>query len=262
MTDHDPHDDIDLVRGGDSTGRVLYQPPGERDAAAVDTSDTADTADGTDDEPPISGQRRRRRHRSSRRNAIEWAVVIGGALVVAILIKTLLFQAFYIPSSSMEPTLKIGDRVLVNKLSYDLHDVHRGDIVVFKRPPQTPQRVDACDGTSVTINPRPLEEDTDDLIKRVIALPGETVEQRSDGHIYVNGSLLNEPYLAPTQGTPPRATWDYRPQCIRVPANHVFVMGDNGTNSSASNSFGPIDESLIVGRAFIRVWPLGSLGGL
>ena len=238
MTDPEIHDDVDLI----------------------DQADVADVADAA--EAPPAGERRRRRRHSAKRNTIEWIVVIGGALLVAVLIKTLLFQAFYIPSTSMEPTLHVGDRVLVNKISYDLHDVHRGDIVVFGRPPQNPETVEACDGTSVTITPRPLEEGTDDLIKRVIGLPGETIEQRADGHIYINGTLLNEPYLEPTNGGPPRAQWDYKPQCIKVPAHHVFVMGDNGTNSSASNAFGPIDESLIVGRAFVRVWPLGSIGGL
>ena len=93
------------------------------------------------------------------RSLIEWVAVIGGALVVALVIKTFLIQAFYIPSSSMESTLEIGDRVLVNKLSYDLHDVNRGDLIVFERPGDSSGQ-------------------TRDLIKRVIALPGETIEGR------------------------------------------------------------------------------------
>ena len=101
---------------------------------------------------------------------------MAAALLAALLIKTFLLQAFYIPSDSMNPTLVQRDRVLVNKLSYHFHDVHRGDIVVFKRPP----------------------EETDpkikDLIKRVIGLPGDTIESR-DGHMYVNGKLLKESYL-------------------------------------------------------------------
>ena len=206
------------------------------------------------------GQRRRRRRKSSHRNTIEWIVVVGGALLVAILIKTFLFQAFYIPSVSMSPTQMVGDRVLVNKLSYRLHDVHRGDIVVFQRPPdsQPTITVKACDGSDVTINHGSLSGEIDDLIKRVIALPGETVEER-DGHIFVNGSQLNEPYLPAGVTTP---QFQFRTQCIRVPDHSVFVLGDNRNNSSASNAFGPIDEDLIVGRAFVRVWPPGSIGGL
>jgi signal peptidase I len=228
-------------------------------------SETETDLDDADAEAVPTGSRRARRRRSTRRNTVEWVVVIGGALLVAVIIKTFLFQAFYIPSTSMEPTLKVGDRVLVNKLSYDLHDVHRGDVVVFRRPSDTNQvvTVKACNGEDVQINRTATfaQEKVDDLIKRVIALPGESVEQRDDGHIYINGNLLDEPYLKQTTGVQ-RSPWSYKPQCIKVPDHEVFVMGDNGTNSQASNSFGPIEESLIVGRAFIRVWPLGSFGTL
>src|SRR4029078_5790345 len=98
---------------------------------------------------------------------VEWGILIASALIIALLIKTFLFQAFYIPSDSMVPTLKTDDRVIVNLLSYRLHAVHRGDIVVFKSPPN-------------------VDPSVKDLVKRVIALPNETVEGRSDGHIYIN----------------------------------------------------------------------------
>jgi signal peptidase I len=177
-----------------------------------------------------------KRRRSPLRNAIEWFAVIAGALVVALVIKTFLFQAFYIPSESMEPTLTRGDRVLVNKLSYDLHEVNRGDVIVFERPPNEP--------------PSEIE----DLIKRVVGLPGDTVEGR-DGVVYVNGSPLDEPYLPAGVLTEPFAP-------IEVPAGSVFVMGDNRGNSRDSRVFGPIDEDLIVGRAFVTVWPLGRIDTL
>jgi signal peptidase I len=169
------------------------------------------------------------RRRKSVKSTIEWVAIIGGAFLAALLIKTFLLQAFFIPSASMERTLLKGDRVLVNKLSYDLHDVHRGDIVVFERPPG--------------------EEDQQihDLIKRVIGLPGDTIEAR-DGHLYIDDKLLDEPYLKTGTVTDrlPRQT---------VPEGQVFVMGDNRGDSKDSRFFGPIDQSLIVGRAFIRVWP-------
>ena len=155
---------------------------------------------------------------------------------MALVIKTFLFQAFFIPSESMEPTLKPDDRVLVNKLSYHLHPIHRGDIVVFKRPPS-----EAGDPT------------IKDLIKRVIGLPGETIEER-DGQVFINGQQLNEPYLpAGTRRPPP---------CRRtiVAPDQYFVMGDNRTNSKDSRFIGAIPEILIVGRAFVRVWPLSSIG--
>jgi signal peptidase I len=166
------------------------------------------------------------------RAGLEWVVVIVGALLVALVVKTFLFQAFYIPSVSMDPTLKVGDRVLVNKLSYDFHDVRRGDIVVFKAPPGE---------NSATVK---------DLIKRVIGLPGETVESR-DGHIVIDGQPLKEPYL---HGV---VTGAMEAKTIRP--GHVWVMGDNRPNSKDSRFFGDIDEHLIVGRAFVRVWPVGSL---
>jgi signal peptidase I len=184
--------------------------------------------------------------------ALEWTILIVSALTIAVLIKTFLFQAFYIPSASMEPTLKIGDRVLVNKLSYDFHDVHRGDIVVFKAPPG--ERTGGID----------------DLVKRVIGLPGETVTERQDGNIYINGRRLREPYLPKNTPTRPEAS-DVPPGCGRpadnspgcvVPKGRMFVLGDNRTQSKDARTFGPVTESSIVGRVFVRIWPLDDLGFL
>lgn len=166
------------------------------------------------------------------RTAVEWVAIIGAALLAAVVIKTFLLQAFYIPSVSMVPTLEVKDRVLVNKLSYRLHEVNRGDIVVFERPPNEVGTVR-------------------DLIKRVVGRPGETVEAR-DGKVYVDGRPLSEPYLV--KGT---STSSFGPQ--KVPRDHVWVMGDNRANSSDSRVFGPVPESRIVGRAFVRVWPLSAL---
>ena len=220
-----------------------------------------DQLDEEDSDAEESGGRRARRHRNARRNAIEWVIVVAGALIVAVVIKTFLFQAFYIPSVSMEPTLKVGDRVLVNKLSYKLHDVHHSDIVVFERPSTDPQVVESCDGKQVTITPLKNTEEVHDLIKRVIAVGGETIEVKG-GNVFVNGKQIDEPYLAAGTKTPPFEQSAYPAQCIRVPKDEVFVLGDNRMNSAASNRFGPIPESLIVGRAFVRVWPLGSIGGI
>ena len=170
-----------------------------------------------------------------RRVVIEWVVLIGAALVIALLIKTFLFQAFYIPSESMVPTLERGDRVLVNKLSYDLHDVHRGDIVVFRAPPEA-----RSDGI-------------DDLVKRVIGLPGDTVEAREDGRVYVNGRRIDEGYL-------PAGTRTTNLPPTKVPAGHLFMMGDNRMASRDSRYFGPIEESAVIGRVFVRIWPPGRIG--
>ncbi len=183
--------------------------------------------------------RRRRRQRSSTRNAVEWLVVVVGAVVVALLIKTFVVQAFRIPSDSMVPTLLDGDRVLVNKLSYDAHDINRGDVVVFERPPGLPASPD----------------DPDDLIKRVIGLPGERIEAR-DGIVIVDGRELREPYLAE-----PASTFNLDAPIV-VPEDHVLVLGDNRTNSTDGRSFGPIPIDSVVGRAFMIMWPPGRIGGL
>ena len=184
-----------------------------------------------DDE--IAPSRRGEDKQSATRGLVEWVVILAVALLAAFVIKQFLVQAFYIPSASMEHTLEISDRVLVNKLSYRLHDVHRGDLVVFERPND-----DGAGGTK-------------DLIKRVVALAGETVEGR-DGGVFVNGKRLHEPYLA--NGVP---SGDFAAQ--RVPPAHVWVMGDNRANSKDSRVFKSVPESKIVGRAFIRVWPVNSI---
>ena len=178
-------------------------------------------------------QEEERDKNSGLRNVVEWIVIAAGALLVAFVIKTFLLQAFYIPSLSMAPTLQINDRVLVNKVSYDLHEVHRGDLVVFESPPN--------EGS-----------ETKDLIKRVIGLPGETVESR-DGRMVVNGQVLDEPYLDTDVVTGPL-------EKVTIPPDHVWVMGDNRANSRDSRFFGAIPESLIIGRAFVRVWPVTAIG--
>ena len=176
-----------------------------------------------------------RKPHSLRRN-LEWVAIIVVAILSAVLVKTYLVEAFYIPSASMEPTLRENDRVLVNKLSYRLHEVHRGDIVVFERPPNV--------GGDQRIH---------DFIKRVIAVGGDTVETRGDV-LYVNDKKLKEPYLAP-------GTVTASPGITRrtIPPKQYWVMGDNRGNSSDSRIFGPIKESTIVGRAFLRVWPVSRL---
>lgn len=172
----------------------------------------------------------------STRNAVEWAVVLVGAVLVALLLRASLFQAFWIPSESMETTLLVDDRVLVNKVSYQLHDVHRGDVVVFARPDNDPAEIR-------------------DLIKRVVGLPGETVEGRG-GSVYINGMRLEESsYL--DVGV---VTEDFEP--VVVPENEVFVMGDNRGNSTDSRVFGTVSEERIVGRAFVLFWPVNRIGSL
>ena len=174
---------------------------------------------------------------------VEWVLVVVGAILLALVVKVFLLQAFYIPSLSMSPTLRVGDRVLVNKLSYRLHDVNRGDVIVFERP---------ASETSSTIP---------DLIKRVVGLPGESISF-IDGAVYVDGKRLDESYLSDgtvtsSANAPNKCTAEA--PCV-VPSGQVWVMGDNRSDSKDSRYFGSIDESTIVGRAFVTVWPLGRFG--
>ncbi|MGA0878860.1 MAG: signal peptidase I [Ilumatobacteraceae bacterium] len=167
----------------------------------------------------------------------EWILVVVIAISAAFLIRTFMFQQYYIDGPSMQTTLMPRERVLVNKMSYRLHDVNRGDVIVFDR----------VQGNN-----------HDDLIKRVIGLPGETVEIR-DCVVFVDGRLLEEPYLDPLQV----AQTDLRQRCgdyvdmepRSVPDDHVLVMGDNRVQSFDGRAFGPIPIDKIRGRAFVAIWP-------
>jgi signal peptidase I len=190
-------------------------------------------ADGGDPGPQLAPDTPKPGGRDNARVAFEWVGLVVLALIIALLIKTFLFQAFFIPSESMVPTLKVHDRVLVNKLSYKLHPVHRDDIVVFKAPPNSDPGID-------------------DLVKRVIGLPGETVGAHG-GHVYINGKRLSEPYLPKDS-----STTDFAP--VKIPADSYWVMGDNRGNSKDSRVFGVITKGKIVGRVFVRIWPFTRFG--
>ncbi|MFB0926481.1 MAG: signal peptidase I [Acidimicrobiales bacterium] len=177
----------------------------------------------------------------------EWGPVLFAAVVIALFVRLVLVQAYHIPSGSMIPTLETGDRVVVNRLSYQFGEIDRGQVVVFSKPQGT-------DGEN-------------DLIKRVIGLPGETI-RFVDDQVYINGFRVIEPYLAEPDSTRPRLTI---PGCAQVtpaadlcviPEGHIFMMGDNRLGSSDSRVFGPIEIDAVVGRAFMRVWPLNHLGQL
>jgi signal peptidase I len=200
-----------------------------------------DGGDGGAPTRPVSGR--------TYRVVVEWVVILMAVLLCTVVLRTYVVQSFYIPSGSMLPTLQIGDRIIVDKLSYRLHDVHRGDIVVFARPPLE-------------------DQEYADLVKRVIGLPGETISSK-DGAVYINGKKLNEPWLPPgpdsytgaLAGDDPHPQFDL-PGPVKIPAGEYFVMGDNRTDSEDSRYFGPIPKSLIVGRAVAVIWPLSHVKGL
>jgi len=187
---------------------------------------------------PTSEPARKKTHHM----VLEWGVILLVALVVSVGLRTFAFQTFFIPSGSMEPTLQIGDRIIVDKLAVDWGSIHRGDILVFKAPP-----AEDCGGDPVV-----------DLVKRVIGLPGDKLYSIGDT-IYVNGKKFDENWshteplgnaIAPANNP------------VVVGANHYFMMGDNHSDSCDSRMWGTIPRSDVIGKAFFRVWPLSRIGFL
>ncbi len=234
----------------DGIGRRLQR--NDEATSSLATSVDVPGADFTEEELAAAREARLRARqaapKTSTRNAVEWVAVIVGAIVIAVIIRTFVFQTFWIPSPSMAQTLVVNDRVLVNKLSYEFHDVHRGDVIVFERPANQKSNIK-------------------DLIKRVVGLPGERVSIM-DGKVSINGRVLDEPYtsglvteanvgcgLGDTTGIDTKAG-------LKISAHHLLVLGDNRVNSQDGRCFGPIDEDLVVGRAFFIMWPPAKVGGL
>jgi signal peptidase I len=187
---------------------------------------------------------------------IELPLLVLVALLVAVVIKTFLVQAFYIPSSSMEDTLQINDRVLVNKLAYRIGEIDRGHVIVFDDPNGPILAEESLPEAALrnVAEAVGLSTPQSEFIKRVIALEGETVEV-GDNTVFVDGVALDEPYVKDGSEMP-----DYAP--LTVPPGHVFVMGDNRDSSQDSRIFGPVATDEIVGRAFVIIWPPGRWGGL
>ena len=177
----------------------------------------------------------------------DWILVVVVALSAALFVRVYVLQQFYISGPSMETTLFENNRVLVNKLSYRLHAVHRGDVVVFDR---------------ITTSGGVIAHD--DLIKRVIGVEGDVVEVKGC-KVLVNSEIINEPYLDKDMLALPSLTDRCRVvdmQPITVPKDQLFVMGDNRPESFDSRSFGTIPEKLVIGRAFAIVWPFSKIGTL
>ncbi len=196
----------------------------------------------TDQGSPRGGEDAAAKQASRSRTILEYAVLAVVAIAVALLVQAFLVKPYRIPSESMENTLLIGDRVLVDRISWRFTEPKRGDIVVFHPPFSGPV-----------------------LIKRIIGLPGDTVSLR-DGHVYINGRQLTEPYVRTVGGvqepSDPFANglpWSLA-QPYKVPPGSYFVMGDNRTDSGDSREFGPVKRSQMVGRAFARYWPPSRIG--
>ena len=223
------------------------------------------------------GRRRAEKEHRSFFRELPFLVLI--AFVLALVLKAFVVQAFFIPSGSMETTLLVKDRVLVNKVGYKFHDPHRGDIVVFngKHTNFPPETVVAPATNAIQSAARKVQRflglgapGERDYIKRVIAVGGDTIQCCTNGHVVVNGKELNETYLyqdnqlpfcistADTKATvpasgPPCTAPDAKP--FVVPKGTLFVMGDHRSLSADSRYEGVIPKSSVIGRAFVLVWP-------
>ncbi len=194
--------------------------------------DAPASADGAPAEPTPGPDRRRR----IRHGLAETGVIVVVALVLAGLVRTFVFQPFWIPSASMTPTLGVYNRVLVQKAFFSWHDVHEGDIVVFGHPP-----LDDCPGPP------------GNLVKRVIALPGQTIYS-SGGSIYIDGRRLAEPYLPHDDPLGLPVTGASRQHPYRVPAGEFYMMGDDRSDSCDSRYWGPVKGSTIIGKVVLTFW--------
>jgi signal peptidase I len=204
----------------------------------------------------------------------EILIVVVSALVLSFLLKTFFFQSFWIPSASMETTLNVGDRILVTKWRPGPLELRRGDIVVFVDPNRwlSAEEVKAGSGPQgvwgdvLRFTGLIPEDSGEHLVKRVVGLPGDVVECRTDdGPVYVNGLAIFEPYVAP--GVAPCAGYP-TPWRAEVPSDYIWVMGDNRGNSADSRAHpgdpggGSVPIDHVVGTAFVTVWPLDHWTGL
>jgi signal peptidase I len=189
----------------------------------------------TDVDDAVSRPPSPRGHRR-RRVVIEWTIIIVIAVSASFLVRAFVFQTFFIPSDSMTPTLLKGDRIVVNKLSVDFGTINIGDIVVFKAPPDVSK---LC------------HDPVTDLVKRVIGLPGDHLYSKGNT-IYVNGKALDQKWTVyPAIGEPIFPT--------TVPAGHYFMMGDDHAGSCDSRTWGTVPRSDLIGKVFVRIWPLKSI---
>ncbi|HEY8581845.1 MAG TPA: signal peptidase I [Capillimicrobium sp.] len=190
---------------------------------------------------------------------LELALIVAVALGLALGIQAFLVKPYRIPSESMEPTLDVGQRVLVNRIGARFSDPEVGDVVVF-HPPQGAESNRCADDRSGQNTPRPCAESTPkradvNFIKRVVAGPGDTVAVE-DGHVVLNGERQEEPFINEC-GSAPECNM---PDPITVPADHWYMMGDNRGRSADSRIWGPVPKESIIGGAFATYWPPKRIG--
>jgi signal peptidase I len=187
-------------------------------------------------------------------------VIVVLAIGLALVIQAFVVKPYQIPSGSMEPTLKIGQRVLVDRVLYHFRDPHAGDVVVF-HPPVGAENGQQCgdrstgEGTKAACDtPTPQESDTN-FIKRIVAGPGDRLSVHN-GHPVVNGVEANEDFIRPCRG----GSGCNFPRQITIPPSSYFMMGDNRGQSDDSRFWGPVPRSWIIGEAFFTYWPPDRIG--
>jgi signal peptidase I len=189
---------------------------------------------------------------------VELLVIVGFAVGLALLIQAFAVKPYQIPTGSMKPTLEIGQRVLVQRISYHFGDPQIGDIVVFHPPEGADDGGDQC-GVQKPANeacPEPIDRPDDtNFIKRVVATPGDTLSIH-DGHAIVNGHPIEDDFIADCGNNPGCDL----PKEITIPPDHYFMMGDNRGSSDDSRFWGPVPSDWIIGKAFATYWPPDRLG--
>ena len=228
------------------------------------TEHTAPPAAASDPAP----ERPRSRQRSALLFLRDVVVIVAAALIISFLIKTFLIRSFYIPSESMESTLLVNDRIIVNQLVPDLVTVERGDVIVFRDPgswltpvPEQPRSpLEEGIDTILTLVGLSASDSDEHLVKRVIGLPGDRIVCCNDlGQLSINGVPLDEPYVVLPEGRVDVSGSDFQQD---IPAGQLWVMGDNRYDSSDSRVNGPVPIDDVVGRAFVISWPLDRWGWL
>jgi signal peptidase I len=204
---------------------------------------------------------KQKRPKSATNSFIEFVVIIAVALGLAVGIQAFLIKPFRIPSPSMEPTLDVGQRVLVNRVGTHFGDPSRGDVIVFKPPAGADTH--QCGIPSEPADGHPCAKPTskrsdNNFIKRVVGLPGDKLFVRNN-RAYINGKPLDEPYV--NKGTSCDEFCNL-PKPITIPPGHFFMMGDNRGESDDSRDWGPVPKKWIVGHAFFTYWPPSRIGTL
>jgi signal peptidase I len=197
-----------------------------------------------------------RKEKPARSSLVELVMIVAVALGLALLIQAFLVKPFRIPSESMVPTLEIGQRVLVDRVSYRFGDPDRGDIVVFKPPAGADSESCGVERASDQPCPRETPERSDtNFIKRVVGVPGDRLKV-IEGSVYINGKRQDESFarLDPECGT------CNLPRAITIPDDHYFMMGDNRGASEDSRVWGPVPKKWIIGKAFATYWPPDRIG--